>query len=60
MSDADKIRKDIKSGKGLPPLGSTSDQSKSNGVSTEQRGYDSGVSYENFTLNQQKNENNNT
>ena len=59
MCDTDKTMQDIKSGKGLPPLSSTTNQSTANGISTEQRGYDSGFSFENFTLNQQKKDNNN-
>lgn len=60
MSDHDKIRKDIKDGKGIPPLVPSTNQSKSNGISTEQRGHDSGLSYENFSLNQPKKDDNNT
>ena len=53
MSDNDKTLESIKSGKGLPPLPSSS-SSDTKGVSSEHRGGSKGISVEIFTLDDKK------
>lgn len=53
MSGEKNTLNDIKSGKGLPPINTTSNGNSSNGLTTENRGQDSnGIRTDRFTLNQ--------
>lgn len=53
MGDDKNTLNDIKSGKGLPPINTNSNENSSKGLTTENRGQDSkGVRTDRFTLNQ--------